>query len=295
MTPLVTDQIDAAGAFVSLETNVQPEKLWPSNSSIFLVGWSAGPAGCAATEKVAAQKIKTEMPRTQRAGEEFMRSNCPPRAKKQLRCRITLDWTWSRGWFTFLPLKIEATFQAESRAAWRRWLTQNYARADGIWLITFKKHSGRPHLDYADAVEEGLCFGWVDSKPGKVDAQRSKLWFAPRKPGTGWSKLNKERAERLIAAGSMHAAGLAKIAAAQADGSWSKLDAVEALEIPADLAQAFRQHAGSAKNFEAFPRSVKRSILEWILQAKKPETRAKRVTETASLAAKNIRANQWRQ
>jgi uncharacterized protein YdeI (YjbR/CyaY-like superfamily) len=207
----------------------------------------------------------------------------------------TLDWTLSRRWFTFLPLKMEATFQAESRAAWRRWLTQNHARADGVWLVTFKKASGRPHLDYADAVEEALCFGWVDSKPGKVDAQRSKLWFAPRKPGTGWSKLNKERAERLIDAGRMHAAGLAKIIAAQADGSWSKLDAVEALEIPADLAKAFRQHAGSAKNFEAFPRSVKRSILEWILQAKKPETRAKRVTETASLAAKNIRANQWRQ
>ena len=186
------------------------------------------------------------------------------------------------------------TFQAETRGAWRRWLTQHYRRTEGIWLVTFKKASGQPHLPYGEAVEEGLCFGWVDSKPGKVDAQRSKLWFTPRKPGTGWSKLNKERVARLIADNRMHASGLAKVHAAQEDGSWAKLDAVEALEIPADLAAALAQHAPAATHFDAFPRSVKRGILEWITQAKQPATRAKRITETASLAARNERANQWR-
>jgi uncharacterized protein YdeI (YjbR/CyaY-like superfamily) len=191
-------------------------------------------------------------------------------------------------------METNGHFQVETREQWRGWLSDNHRRREGIWLVTFRKNSGHPHVDYASAVEEALCFGWVDSKPGKVDDLRTKLWFAPRKPGTGWSKLNKERVERLIDSGRMHAAGLAKVKAARADGSWSRLDAVEALEIPGDLTAAFRRHAGSAKNFEAFPRSAKRAILEWILQAKRPETRAARVTETAVLAARNERANQWR-
>lgn len=189
---------------------------------------------------------------------------------------------------------MEDHFEASIRADWRNWLMKHHRREKGVWLVTFKKASGMPHLTYNDAVEEGLCFGWVDSKPGKVDELRSKLWFAPRKAGTGWSKPNKERVKRLIEAGLMHVAGLSKVEAAKKDGSWSKLDAVEALEVPADLEVAFQAHPHSAENFEGFPRSVKRGILEWILQAKKPETRQKRVKETASLAAKNQRANQWR-
>jgi len=115
------------------------------------------------------------------------------------------------------------------------------------------------------------------------------LWIAPRKPGTNWSKLNKERVEAAIAA------GLAKVTAAQKDGSWNALDAVEALALPADLVAAFRQHKHAATHFEAFPRSVKRSILEWIANAKTAETRARRIAETAERAAVNERANQWRQ
>lgn len=120
------------------------------------------------------------------------------------------------------------------------------------------------------------------------------LWMSPRKPGTGWSRPNKERIERLTAAGLIAPAGLAKIEAARKDGSWEALDAVEALEIPPDLEKAFAAYETAKPNFEAFPRSVKRAILEWISNAKKPETRAKRVEETARLAAENVRANQWR-
>ena len=119
------------------------------------------------------------------------------------------------------------------------------------------------------------------------------LWFAPRKPATGWSRSNKERVARLIAAGRMMPAGLAKVEAAQADGSWGKLDAVEALEIPADLAAALAAVPNAAANFEAFPRSVKRGILEWIVQARTAPTRARRIEETARLAGENARANQW--
>jgi uncharacterized protein YdeI (YjbR/CyaY-like superfamily) len=188
----------------------------------------------------------------------------------------------------------ENSVHPASRTEWRAWLEQNHARAAGVWLISYKKGTGKPRVEYDEAVEEALCFGWVDSRPNKLDDERSMLWFAPRKPGTGWSRPNKERVERLIAAGLMAPAGLAKVAAAQQDGSWGALDAVEALEIPPDLAAALDGYAAARANFEAFPRSAKRSILEWVASAKTPATRAKRVEETARLAQDNIRANQWR-
>jgi uncharacterized protein YdeI (YjbR/CyaY-like superfamily) len=181
-----------------------------------------------------------------------------------------------------------------TRAEWRTWLEQNHGRAEGIWLISYKKATGKPRIEYDEAVEEALCYGWIDSKPNKLDAERSLLWFAPRKSGTGWSKPNKDRVTKLLAAGLMAPAGLAKITAAQADGSWYTLDAVEALEIPSDLDQALAGNPTAQRYFGAFRRSVKRGILEWIATAKRPETRARRVEETVTLAAENVRANQWR-
>lgn len=181
-----------------------------------------------------------------------------------------------------------------SRAEWRAWLAANHARPNGVWLVTFKKATGKPRLDYEEAVEEALCFGWVDSKPGKLDDERSRLWFAPRKPGSGWSRSNKDRVARMTAAGRMATAGLAKVEAAKRDGTWDLLNDVEALDVPPDLAAALAANPPAAAHFAAFPRSVRRGILEWILQAKRPDTRAKRVAETARLAAANERANQWR-
>lgn len=182
----------------------------------------------------------------------------------------------------------------KSRSAWRKWLEAHHTQTTGVWLVSYKKATGKPRMEYDEAVEEALCFGWVDSKPNKLDEERSLLWFAPRKAGTGWSKLNKERVEKLMQAGLMAEAGLAKVRRAQQDGSWNALDAVDALEIPSDLAQAFSKNETARGYFEAFPRSVKRGILEWISNAKKPETRAKRIAETVAQAAQNIRANQWR-
>ncbi len=190
--------------------------------------------------------------------------------------------------------KVTDEVFALDRKAWRKWLEANHASSKGVWLIFNKKATGKPYLSYDEQVEEALCFGWVDSKPRTVDDECSSLYFAPRKAKSGWSQLNKERIQKLSAAGWMTPAGMAKIEDARKDGSWEKLDGVEALEVPPDLAAAFKLFAGSKENFEAFPRSVKRGILEWIVQAKRPETRAKRVEETARLAAENIRANQWR-
>jgi len=185
--------------------------------------------------------------------------------------------------------------EVESRAAWRRWLSANHARAQGIWLVTYKKTADpRRYLSYDDIVDEALCFGWVDSLPRSLDAERSMRLVAPRKPKSGWSRVNKARVERLMADGKMTPAGLRAIERAKADGSWAKLDAVEALVVPRDLAAALGQNAKARAFFDEFPRSSKRIILEWIAGARTPETRAKRVEETARLAAKNQRANHWR-
>jgi uncharacterized protein YdeI (YjbR/CyaY-like superfamily) len=184
--------------------------------------------------------------------------------------------------------------QVESRTEWREWLARNHERAEGVWLVRFKKHKGDKYVSDEDAIDEALCFGWIDSLPRKLDEDRTMLWFAPRKAGSNWSKRNKERVAILIESGRMTPAGLAKIDAAKQDGTWTALDTVEALEIPADLAAEFNRYGAARQNFDAFPRSVKRGILEWILNAKRPETRAKRIAETARLAEQNIRANQWR-
>lgn len=181
-----------------------------------------------------------------------------------------------------------------SRAQWRAWLDTNHDCGESVWLVTYKKKVGALHVPYSDLVEEALCFGWIDSLPRKLDDDRTMLLLSPRKPGSAWSVANKERAERMIAVGLMTPAGLAKIEQAKADGKWEFLDDVAALAIPADLEAAFIRYPGSRGHFAAFPPSVRRGILEWIKQAKRAETRAKRVEETAEQASYNLRANQWR-
>lgn len=182
----------------------------------------------------------------------------------------------------------------ETRPEWRAWLDAHHASSSGVWLVTWKKATGKPRVEYEDAVEEGLCYGWIDSVARTVDGERSRLLFTPRKRGSGWSRPNKQRVERLLAAGLMTPAGLAVVAAAQADGSWSALDDVENLIEPDDLRDALDADAEARRYWDTFPRSVKRGILEWISNAKRPETRAKRVAETAEQAARGERANQWR-
>ena len=183
---------------------------------------------------------------------------------------------------------------AEDVRAWRRWLSAHHSRTEGIWLVSWKKATGRPSMTYDEAVANALCFGWIDSVTAALDDERSMLWFSPRRPGSGWSRPNKQRIEAMEAAGRMHDAGRAVVAQAKADGSWSLLDAVEDLVVPDDLAAAFDRHPGSEGHWASFPRSVRRGILEWIVQATRPQTRERRIEETARLAARGERANQWR-
>jgi uncharacterized protein YdeI (YjbR/CyaY-like superfamily) len=183
---------------------------------------------------------------------------------------------------------------APSQQAWREWL-QNYHQEYGsIWLVMYRKQSGKPSVYYNEAVDEALCFGWIDSKPNKRDEESYYQLFSPRNSKSNWSKVNKEKVERLLAAGKMAAAGLEMIRVAKETGTWDALNEVEALIIPSDLKAALEATPIALENFEAFPPSTRRGILEWIFNAKRPATRTKRIQETAKLAAQNIRANQYR-
>lgn len=183
--------------------------------------------------------------------------------------------------------------EVRSRAELRAWLAANHGQAESIWLVTYKKPSPW-YVPYGDIVDEVLCFGWIDSQPRLLDEARSMLRLSPRKPKSGWSKVNKERIERLIANGLMAAPGLARIEEAQRNGTWTLLDAATADTVPPDLAEAFARHPGAEQNFMGFPPSTRRATLEWITVARRPDTRAARIEQTASLAAKGERANQWR-
>jgi uncharacterized protein YdeI (YjbR/CyaY-like superfamily) len=184
--------------------------------------------------------------------------------------------------------------QPETAEAWGAWLSGNHEREAGVWLITWRRHTGKADLSYEDAVTEALRFGWIDSKGSALDGDRTMLWFSPRRKGSAWSAPNKRRIARLVREARMAPAGAAMVEAAKADGSWSRLDEVLKLTVPDDLAAAFARHAGSHEQWEAFPPSARRAILEWIVQARREPTRAKRVEETARLAARGEWANQWR-
>lgn len=177
-------------------------------------------------------------------------------------------------------------------ADWRAWLAANHQRAEGVWLISPRRAADRAAFSYEEAVEEALCYGWIDGHTKTLDDRYGMQWYSPRRSGSVWARSNKERVTRLIAQGRMTPAGLAKIEAAQADGSWSLLDSAERLEVPDDLAAAFAGYPDARAHFDAFPRSARFGILGWIALAKRPETRAKRIEETARLAQRNVRANQ---
>jgi uncharacterized protein YdeI (YjbR/CyaY-like superfamily) len=183
---------------------------------------------------------------------------------------------------------------AETREQWRAWLASHHSDTRGAWLVSWRSGVGLPAVGYEDSVREALCFGWVDSKQKLLDADQTMLYFAPRRSRSGWSRPNKQRVEELRAQGLMTEAGERAIGEAEANGSWYLLDEVEDLTVPADLHEALDAQPPAWEHWRAFPRSARRSILEWIVQARTPPTRAKRVAETARLAAVNERANQWR-
>lgn len=185
--------------------------------------------------------------------------------------------------------RVEVACAAELRA----WLCAHHASAESVWLVTPRKGAGRAHLPYGTIVEELLCFGWIDSLPRGLDAARTMILISPRKPGSNWSKDNRERIARLEREGRMAPPGAAAVAAARVDGSWDRLVATESGEAPPDLAAALAE-ASAAGGWAGLSLAVRRRSLEFLLSAKRPETRAKRIAQIVGAAREGKDPTAWR-
>jgi uncharacterized protein YdeI (YjbR/CyaY-like superfamily) len=186
------------------------------------------------------------------------------------------------------------TLCPKSRQQWRRWLEKNHDKKQSIWLVIYKKNANGTSISRSDALEEALCFGWIDSTARPIDDEQFMQSFTRRKPNSVWSKINKGNVQRLIAEGLMMPAGYESIEVAKQNGSWSILDDVEELVIPKDLVKEFKSQPGSKDYFMGLSKSVKKSMLQWIVLAKRPETRQKRIAEIAELAAQQLKPKQFR-
>ena len=164
-----------------------------------------------------------------------------------------------------------------TRQDWRDWLAANHDQYDGIWLVFYKKTSGKATVRYMEAVLEGLCFGWIDSKSQTMDEERYRQIFTPRKPKSEWSKANKRLVAELEEAGLMAEPGRQTIRVAKENGSWTKIDAIEDFILPPELEAAFEEREDLKETYEGFSNTVKKYILRQIYLAKRPETKASRL------------------
>jgi uncharacterized protein YdeI (YjbR/CyaY-like superfamily) len=186
------------------------------------------------------------------------------------------------------------TFYPKSKKHWRQWLEKNHNKKQSIWVICYKKKTNVPTMTWSESVDEALCFGWIDSLRRPIDDEKFMQYYCRRKPKSGWSKINKEKVKRLIAEGLMTKAGMDAIEVAKKNGTWSMLDAVEELTIPADLNKQLKAQPKAKKYFMSLSRSNKRVILQWIAFAKREETRAKRINEFLELANEGLMPKQFR-
>lgn len=192
-----------------------------------------------------------------------------------------------------MPRKDVATFYPKNRQEWREWLEKNHQTEQSILVICYKKKTGVPTIDWSDAVDEALCFGWIDSTRTSLDDDRFLQFYCRRKPKSNWSKINKEKVRRLIEEGLMMPAGLASIEIAKQNGSWTILDAVEELIVPEDLIKEFGNQPGLEEFFHNLSKSARKSILYRINAAKRPETLEKRIAEVVSLASQKQKTKQF--
>ena len=190
------------------------------------------------------------------------------------------------------PKDIE-TFYPETIAQWRNWLQENHHRDQGVWLIQHNKKSGKPTISWSDAVDEALCFGWIDSLKKKLDTDSTIQYFGKRKSKSTWSKINKQKIEKLTAENRMSQAGLDIIKIAKENGSWEILDSVEELIIPDDLMQELSSRENAHEFFQNLSKSTKKMMFYWVISAKRPETRQKRILEIAEAAKRKVRPKQF--
>lgn len=184
-------------------------------------------------------------------------------------------------------------FYPETTAAWRKWLDKNHEKGQAVWLVFHNKKSGRKTITWSEAVDEALCYGWIDSKKVKVDEHTAHQFFSKRKAKSTWSQINKEKVERLIAAGLMRPAGYASIETAKQNGSWTILDDIEALVLPEDLEAALEHHKGAKDFFTGLSKSVQKMMLYWVKSARQEATRQRRIREIAEHAGKGKKPKQF--
>jgi uncharacterized protein YdeI (YjbR/CyaY-like superfamily) len=187
-------------------------------------------------------------------------------------------------------MRIQEKLHVVTRSAWRAWLEKNHGKAKDIWLIFHKKHTHKPAIAYEDAVEEALCFGWIDSIIKKIDDDQFARRFTPRKTRSKWSETNKGRAQKMIEKGLMRMTGIAKIREAKKSGEWyeSHKSSTE-LKIPPFITEALAENKRAREFFNNLPMSAKAQCVGWISSAKREETRKRRLAEAIALFQKNER------
>ncbi len=185
------------------------------------------------------------------------------------------------------------TFYPTSQHEWRAWLQENHVSKQAVWLVYYRIKSGVPTISWSDAVDEALCFGWIDSTKKSIDDQKFMQFFSKRKPTSVWSKINKSKVERLIQEEKFTKAGFTSVEVAKQNGSWLILNEVEELNIPIDLEKAFKTQKGAKQFFLSLSKSARKSILQWLILAKRAETRQNRCIEIAEFAAKHLKPKQF--
>ncbi|WP_431292781.1 YdeI/OmpD-associated family protein [Pedobacter sp. P26] len=185
------------------------------------------------------------------------------------------------------------TFRPGSIEEWRNWLMEHHDFKSSVWLVYSKKGSGLPSITWSEAVDEALCFGWIDSLKKSIDSDTFMQFFCKRKANSVWSKINKEKVKRLLAQKLIAKAGLETIKKAKKDGSWVALDVVETLKIPKDLALEFKNSKDAKIFFLSLSKSAKKAILQWIVMAKKAETRQNRILELVKSSSENVLPKQF--
>jgi uncharacterized protein YdeI (YjbR/CyaY-like superfamily) len=182
----------------------------------------------------------------------------------------------------------------KNQKEWRKWLEVNHHRKDAVWVIFYKVKSPKHNLSWSDSVDEALCFGWIDSTKRALDNERFIQYFCKRKAKSNWSKINKDKVKTLIDQGLMQEAGYQSIELAKENGSWTILDAVEALIVPEDLTVGFANYKGSIEYYNGLSNSAKKTLLYWLNSAKRTATRQKRILEIVENASNNMKPKQFR-
>lgn len=189
--------------------------------------------------------------------------------------------------------EIEIFYPIDSRA-WREWLMENHQTKQAVWIVFHKKSSEKKSITWSEAVDVALCFGWIDSKKISVDNETSHQYFSRRKPKSTWSKINKQKIIHLIENGLLHEAGHKSIEIAKENGFWTLLDEVEELIIPEDLDAEFATKPRAKAFYVSLSKSVKKAILQWIILARQPQVRQKRIAEIVECAEQNLKPKHLR-